>query len=772
MSLKNGRFTLPIIVTIVLAIGAAIAFFINRGGFMPGENDGRTTEVVPIIDTQQNEGAAIEGVTTSVTTPGKRGTASLLLAVSEGQEGAQQPVEPVPLANGEPLSEEDAQQIVDRLPELTAVSTDILDFNLPDAPIPAPRPGDTIDQPFPPEPPQVAPETVETTELEVLRYSPEGELPIAPFVNVTFNQPMVPLTSLDVVNAADVPVAISPDLPGTWKWISPQVLRFEYDGGEMERFPKSTDYQVTIPAGTESALGGKLASAVSWTFSTPPLKLTSSYPNGGSRPLDPLFYVAFDQKIDVDAVFSKIQVTADGQPVIVQLATEEEITANKQVEQFVKNGRSDRQFVFRAQQDLPQDAQIIVVFPVGTPSAEGPRVTTEGQSFSFFTYPPLTIVEHVCGWYYDEDCPPLTPFRISFSNPLDVDAYTEDMLQITPALPDAYVDISGNTLSIYGSSQGRTTYRVRVSGDIQDVYGQTLGNDETLRFSVGSAPQALSGLDRRLVTLDPAADPALFTIYSINYDRLNLRIYEVDPEEDWLDYLEYRRKYNSNEPLPPPGNRVVNRTLRIDNENDVLTETSIDLSGELNNGVGHLLVVVEPPSSFFEDERDARRRAVQAWVQVTQIGLDVFNDHSTMIVWTTNLQDGAPLSGVDITTESGFTQLTTDGSGMAEFTLPREPHEMNLIIAKMGNDTAILQSNDTRNNVLDSVRWFVFDDRQMYRPGEEVHVKGWLRLQGNKQGGDIGLVGNGVTAVSYRVIGSQGNELHTGTAEVSRTRWL
>ena len=36
----------------------------------------------------------------------------------------------------------------------------------------------------------------------------------------------------------------------------------------------------------------------------------------------------------------------------------------------------------------------------------------------------------------------------------------------------------------------------------------------------------------------------------------------------------------------------------------------------------------------------------------------------------------------------------------------------------------------TRNPARDELRWYVFDDRQMYRPGEEVHVKGWLRRIG------------------------------------------
>jgi alpha-2-macroglobulin len=47
----------------------------------------------------------------------------------------------------------------------------------------------------------------------------------------------------------------------------------------------------------------------------------------------------------------------------------------------------------------------------------------------------------------------------------------------------------------------------------------------------------------------------------------------------------------------------------------------------------------------------------------------------------------------------------------------------------------------SQRQVPDELRWYVFDDRQMYRPGEEVHIKGWLRRIGGKQDGDVGLVG-------------------------------
>ena len=67
----------------------------------------------------------------------------------------------------------------------------------------------------------------------------------------------------------------------------------------------------------------------------------------------------------------------------------------------------------------------------------------------------------------------------------------------------------------------------------------------------------------------------------------------------------------------------------------------------------------------------------------------------------------------------------------------------------------------------DELRWYVFDDRAMYRPGEEVHVKGWLRRVGGRQDGDVGLPGDALQTVSYQVIGPQGNELLSGQAQVN-----
>jgi uncharacterized protein YfaS (alpha-2-macroglobulin family) len=63
--------------------------------------------------------------------------------------------------------------------------------------------------------------------------------------------------------------------------------------------------------------------------------------------------------------------------------------------------------------------------------------------------------------------------------------------------------------------------------------------------------------------------------------------------------------------------------------------------------------------------------------------------------------------------------------------------------------------------------WYVFDDRQMYRPGEEIHVKGWLRRVGGRQDGDVQLAGSSLSSINYQITDPFGNELGNGQVDVN-----
>lgn len=530
-------------------------------------------------------------------TPTNPGTSGLQITLSEGVE---QPVavEPVAVTPTEPLAEDGVQAVLDRLPPLETEPADQVALRLPEEVLPPPRPGATITETFPP---TTAVATamdvavdVATGPLEVLRFAPEGEIPLAPFLSVTFNQPMVPLTTLTELSAADVPVQITPALPGVWKWLGTKTLTFEYKSAEIDRFPKATEYTVEVPAGTTSATGSTLATAVTWTFRTPPPKLETTHPSYGPQPLNPLLFMSFDQRVDPAAVLATVIVTAEGEEYAVNLATDEEIAADPLVSGLHKRTLAGRGVAFRAEKAFPAGTTVTVNIGPNTPSAEGPLTTEQVQSFSFTTYSPLRIDEAGCGWG-SEECPPFTPFFIRFNNPLDESKFDPTQITVEPAIPGLIIELFGNSLEIRGATQGRTTYEVTIPGETTDIFGQTLGEAATLTFKTGPATAFITGPSASFITLDPSSSKPLFTIYSVNYDKVRVRAFAVTPEL-WPTYQAYLRDYAYQEnPPDPPGNQVLDEVTPIEAVEDELVETGIDLSAALNGSTGHLIVVVDVP---------------------------------------------------------------------------------------------------------------------------------------------------------------------------------
>ena len=693
-------------------------------------------------------------------------------------EGAEQPAIPeqVVVAPAQPLPAAEMQAVLNRLQPLPRLPGDAQDFALPSAPLPPPRPGQTIALPFPAPTAAPPPEISAAQAVEVIRYAPEGEVPLAPNLNVTFNQPMVPLTSLADLAAQDVPVKLSPQPAGKWRWVGTKTLAFEPAAGEAAdtaRFPMATQYSVEIPAGVTSALGGKLPKALTWTFTTPPPTIQASYPGEGAQPLEPIIFASFDQRIDPTAVLETVTVSAGGKPVEIRMATEDEVRTDQAISRLAETASQGRWLAFRPIEPLPTETQVEVRVGPGVPSAEGPLTTTTAQTFTFRTYGALRVMRYHCAW--GEQCPPTTPWIIEFTNPLAEAAFEAEQVQVTPELPDMAVEVYENVMNISGRSLGRTVYTVRLSADLRDSYGQALGSDQSLTFKVGSAQPALWGPGETLVTLDPSAKSPAYSVYTINYDRLNVRGYAVTPE-DWPAFKRYLQEYwRTDQPPAPPGKPVLSQTVRVEARADELVETVIDLAPALTNGLGHVILVIEPSSSGLAALLPRRNRVQPEakWIQSTHIGLDAFVDGEHLVAWANALNDGAPLAGVKLSLLPGETATTT-ADGTADLPLPYGK-QAEMLVAAQGADIAFLpaypypwgEGGWTRRSANDSLRWYVFDDRGLYNPGEEVHVKGWIRRVGSLPTGDVGPLLGAAEQVRFWMRDSQGNQVAEGEATLN-----
>ncbi|MFH0901256.1 MAG: MG2 domain-containing protein, partial [Pseudomonadota bacterium] len=298
-----------------------------------------------------------------------------------------------------------------------------------------------------------------------------------------------------------------------------------------------------------------------------------------------------------------------------------------------------------------------------------------------------------------------------------------------------------------------------------------LGEQVALEMYTGPAEKNLFAMSPGLIVLDPAAPPQL-AVYSVNYSHLRMKLFAVEPSS-WSTFRSYMSEQYHREAFPPdpPGRLVVSEIVKIKNEPDELVETAIDLSKAFaqNGGVsGNVIVLVEPP------ERPKNRwewTPVIAWVQATRIGLDAFVDNSEMVAFATDLATGKPLSNVELTLAPGNITASTGADGLATIALP-DADTARMLVARHGGDSAFLP-RDTgwwggehgwqRAGHSEAITWYVADDRQMYRPGEEVKIKGWLRTVVFSEGGDVkGLANAAGRTVTYAVRDSTGNEILKG----------
>lgn len=695
------------------------------------------------------------------------------LRVSNGKQGAPA-FDRARLAPATKISEADAQQLLSRSKPIVADPADQQAFALRAKSQPPPRTGKVVKGQFPPPASSLLPPAGNDAgkELRVLRWMPEGEVPLAPELSITFSQPMVAVTSQD--DAAKVqPVKLTPTPKGRWRWLGTRTILFDPE----VRFPQATTYQIEVPAGTRSANGGVLKDAVKFTFETPPPSIVASYPNQSSGPqhLDVPMFVMFDQKIDAKAVLSTIHVTANGNAQQLQLLDASELAKHKQLASMAEAAKKDEQdgrwLAFRAAKPFPADAQINVEIAAGTASAEGPNKTKTAQSYGFRTFPPLRIDRAECGW--GSECRPGMPFVIQFDNPLDVDKWDDNWLTVTPAIPGVHIALQGQSVIIQGATQARTGYKVTVSDKVVDEFAQTLGKETPLEFAVGDAYPTFYGAEG-LVVLDPLAKTPSLDVFSTNYGQLKVRLYQVTPG-DFDAYAHYiQNQWNHDHPPRLPGTKVLDTLIKTTAGANALVETPVALSAALaKSGLGHTIAVIEP--SPWKEKYEPPR--LLAWVQSTKLAVDAYVDSDQLIAFATDLATGKPASNVALEIRPYGITGKTDDRGMATLALSGNAMKgQHYLLAKKGDDVAFVTDQNgywseggswfkqPRPNAL---AWYVIDDRKMYKPGEEVSLKGWLRTIDYGKNGDVNGLAGQVRSVTYKVMDSQGNQIGQGSTPVS-----
>ncbi|MDE0606027.1 MAG: hypothetical protein OXH78_02600 [Acidimicrobiaceae bacterium] len=688
---------------------------------------------------------------------------NLEVRLSEGSAGGVETLAVVTRIEGRELSEDEISAVTDRLEAWDdGEDDDAVGFNRPPESLPRPRVGATIESPFPTDSDVEAP-VVDSGPLEVLRVQPEGEVGIAPFVSITFNQAMVPLTTLAQIGEIGVPVTMTPSLPGRWQWIGTRTLRFEHDPAVFDRLPMATSYAVEIPAGTTSQSGGELAETVRFEFETPAPTVLSLSPQHDSLDLQPVFMVAFDQRVDAAAVLGTITLSTDGSERDIRLATDAEIESDEDVKRRTELAVDGTWVAFTPVSELEPDSAITIEVGPNVPSAEGTNTSDASLVAQARTYAPLRAQESGCT--SQNPCWPGSWLSVYFNNVLDPATLGVADLQISPELVDARIWVDYSSVNIIAPTVGDTVYEVVIPATLKDEFGQALGQPETIEFHIDEARPFIQTSGRRLVTLDPLVEQQTIPVTVRKHERLRVRLYDVDPSDygSFESFLERWDRARDGELPTPPWTLVADEVVDTGIDSDAVTEVRIDLDDALGGARGHVIAIVEGVGRFadltYADNDFWSNRPVVAWVQDTDIGVDMITDHRDVVVWTTDLRSGDPLEGVEIDLRGRGSSLTTDSDGLVRTSIVGE-HAW--IVATLGEDQAINRANVRAWSLQDQLIWHTADDRGAYRPGETLHLKGWVR--------NLDLSGDGSLEflppqqlMTYRASDSFGSELAEGS---------
>ena len=454
------------------------------------------------------------------------------------------------------------------------------------------------------------------------------------------------------------------------------------------------------------------------------------------------------------------------------------------LQRFLTGTVSERTIVLQPAELLAPDQKIKLTVERGAPSTEGPLRTVEAQQVTRYTYGPLKA-SAPCSPY---ECRPGDEIVICFNHRLEPESLLTGMVGISPALPDGEVFIhpSGN-IRVTGAAASDTTYTLHLAPGLTDVFGQSLETAKEWEFQVkGRPPLGRLHLPREMELVHPK-EGGRYSLFTQNLDELRVLLYQVEPA-DWQLYESEKSQvwggqgrtalYDlpENQPVTLMKREpVLDQLISIENIPGETTETKLDLNPYLEGGRGHLVLLLELPPDVkghsFCGYLAKARVAVGTWLQVTDMGLDSYTDGQTLLTRVVDLTSGDPLANVKTQFESPNMYAGTDAEGYAKLDLsaftPASKRPI-LFVDQSGQDVSLLPIDRyfLRNEMRNVHRWHLFSDRHLYRPGEEVQVKGWVRQVGFSPYGGVSWAQAGLRDINYQVHDARGLLLDQGGVEL------
>ena len=546
----------------------------------------------------------------------------------------------------------------------------------------------------------------------------------------TFPEPMVPDTMVDRYGDTATYVRFSPAVEGRFQWTSPTQLVFTPAQG----FAASTGYTAELTEAVRSHMNGTVSmpSTRTFAFHTPWLSISGSSAqwtrNELTGEIEVSVTMTFNYAVDAAVVAQHLRMSRNGSSLPFSLRS---------------NGTSTNVSIALRGETLQGDTDMEVTATLAkglrciesaAPMPEPITATIAIPSRSDFAVSEMTPT-----WDGLDGV-----INVYTTQAVDASSLLAENIRISPKVA-VTAEVTPTGFRIRGPFRVDVDYTVTLSGTIRSVIGSTFGEDveegvtfdemePDISFASSRAmylgARGSKGIGLRIINV-PSVRISVMLIYESNIVHVLRQARSYVWSEDDEGQSIYDVSYMDMDEYADTVFARVYNTADLGRDANGVAIYSFDVKQHASRK-GMYLVKVESTTDPWVNATKL--------VAVSDVGLLVKQGLDDLTVFANSIRDASPLSNVDIALYSTNHQIidrfTTGGDGVLTIKNLRSKlgrFRIGMITARRGDDFTFVYLRDTK---VDAGRFatgglhenaaglqaFVYGDRDLYRPGETIHL--------------------------------------------------
>lgn len=616
-------------------------------------------------------------------------------------------------------------------------------------------------------------------------------IPAQARITLVFDRPIAALAQVQGVNTfTGWPVTITPPVAGRWRWLGTTTAEFEPEKG----LTLGTKYTVNVPVGLQTVTGEKTEKDFSWSFETQRPSVEGIDPAMGTKLAGPTTEVVlrFSQEMSLENVRKNVQLEAVGENSSATPLTIKNVVFGKSENEKGQKVTDKKLVVLQPAAKLNFNAGYRVTVNQGTLGAEGDLGLETQFTSSFATVGALSIERAT----YNEG-----NLSILFSNPMDSESLKQN-IQITPEPTnwkeysfEVYEWTNFRELSFYPSLKPSTEYRVTIKKSIKDRFGQMLAAPYEFSFKTPALPPEAFIHSKGEFGIFERGKPPVFYLNAVNINRMQVEMSKLSFQQflklqnDRRTNYEYAFNVKDGQEYKQ---WVVRPPKDIANQWESIPFDVQEKSGQ-SMGPGIYALSMQSPE-YVQTWGNGKPIVQYQFFALTDMALTLKHGASKAMVWVTNMQTGAPISGATVTFHSlsgkellsaksdaqGFVEVPFD---IAKFITSNNEWDTQFWVSATNGDDFAFVSSDWNDgyrpyqfgNIYEERRGYdagkfrmlsyVYTERPLYKAGDTVNFKGIVRLL--DWDGGLHLPSPETRSMAVTINDAEGREVYSKTVKLT-----